>query len=55
MNELERKKLELELKKVDCAKEEMELKVLERLAEIDRLKDNIITQEKRINEIEEIL
>lgn len=55
MNEIERKKLQLELKKVDCGKDELELRVFERLAEIERLKESIAVSEKRIEEIKLLL
>ena len=50
---LEVKKKELELSKVSCAKEEMEFKILEREADIARLKQNIENQDRRIAEIKE--
>lgn len=50
---LEVKKKELELSKVDCAKQEMEFKILEREADIARLRENIENQNRRINEIKE--
>jgi hypothetical protein len=49
---LERKKKELELSKVKCGRQEMEFKILERLEEIERLKDNLKIQDKRISELE---
>ena len=48
---LEKKKLEI--KKVETAMLEMEYKVLERLADIERLRENINNQENRIQAIEE--
>ena len=48
---LEIKKKELELMKVDCAKTEMELRIFEAEENIQRLKDNIENQNKRITEL----
>ena len=52
---LEKKKKELELAKVECAKQEMELKICESEENIKRLQDTIEIQDKRILEIKEIL
>lgn len=49
--ELERKKLEL--KRVEVAKADMEFTILERMADIERLKKNIQNQETRMKEIQE--
>ena len=49
---LEKKKKELELSKVKCAKQEMELKILERLEDIQRIEDNIKIQDNKIMELE---
>lgn len=46
-------KKETERHKVLGAKMEMELKILEREQDIARLKENIINQEKRIQELDE--
>jgi len=51
--ELERKKLEI--KKVTMAKCEMEFKILERQADIERLKLEMENQDKRVLELEEII
>jgi chromosome segregation ATPase len=51
MDPLEVKRLKLELKRVDTAKEEMEFRIEERLAEISRLKDNIKIQEAKMAEL----
>jgi peptidoglycan hydrolase CwlO-like protein len=48
---LEKKKLEI--KKVETAMLEMEYKVLERLADIERLKENINNQQKTIDRLKE--
>lgn len=48
---LERKKKELEISKVKCAMQEMELKIFERQEEIKRLEDNMLNQQKRIDEL----
>jgi hypothetical protein len=55
MNELEAKKKAVELMRVEAAKGEMELQIIERLHEIERLKKNIEIQDKRINEIKTTL
>jgi hypothetical protein len=52
MSNLEAAKKRLELNKVKCAKEEMEVRVLEREAEIDRLKKSIAVQDEKILELE---
>lgn len=52
MNIEKRRKL-LEKQKVSTAKMEMELKIEERLADIERLKDNIDIQDKRIAELDD--
>jgi len=51
--ELGRKKLEL--KRVIMAKEELEFAILEREADILRIKSNIENQEKKISEIQKEL
>jgi archaellum component FlaC len=48
---LDIKRKEAEYRRVDAAKFELELKVMEREEEIIRVKDNIKTQEKRLEEI----
>lgn len=52
---LEVKRIKMELKKVDAAKEEMEFRIEERLGEIQRLKEQISNQEKRLAELGETL
>ena len=47
--DLERKKLELV--KVEAAKYELEFKIKERMADIQRIKENILIQDKKINEL----
>ena len=49
--DLEKKKKELEIKRVLLARDEMEFKIAEREADIMRLKDNIEIQNKRIEEL----
>lgn len=44
--DLERKKKQLELARVQLARQEMELKIFEREAEIARLKEHIKVQEE---------
>jgi len=51
MSPLELKKLQVELKWVDDAKEEMELRIHERLDEIKLLEDNIKIQVAKIEEL----
>ena len=51
--ELERKKLEV--KKVIMAKSEMEFRILERQADIERLKEEIVKQDKRVLELNDII
>lgn len=55
MNELEKKKKQLELARVSLAKQELELKIEERLDEIQRLRDAIVLQDKKINELSQEL
>lgn len=52
MNKLEEAKKKLEINKVRCAKEEMEVRILEREAEIERLKMNIEVQNEKLKELE---
>ena len=51
MIDLEKENKKLEMKRVTLAKEEMEFKILERMAEIDRLKMNNEIQNKRAEEL----
>lgn len=55
MNELEKKRKEVELLRVEAARAEMELQIEEKLAEIDRIKKNILVQEQKIKEIKTVL
>jgi peptidoglycan hydrolase CwlO-like protein len=48
---LDVKRKEAELKRVDAAKFELELKIMERQEEIQRIQDNIAIQDKRIQEL----
>ena len=48
---LERKKMELELRKVETAKMEMEVRIYEREEDIKRLQDNILIQDIKIEEL----
>lgn len=48
---LERAKKELEIKKVQVAKDEMEFKILERMEDIKRLKENMENQSNRIEQL----
>jgi hypothetical protein len=51
--QLEIKKMEVELIRVKAARMEMEFKVMERLDDIERLKDQIKIQEAREDELKE--
>ena len=53
MTNLEKAKLSLELNKVICAKEEMEVRIMERQEEIERLQENIMKQNEKILELEQ--
>lgn len=55
MSPLDRKKIELELAQVTVGKQAMELKIMEREEEIERIRDNIKIQEKREAELQEKL
>lgn len=55
MTPLERKKIEVELLKVNASKEEMFLRILETEEQIDRLRVNIEIQEKKEIELKEKL
>lgn len=48
---LDLKKTKLDLLKCQTAKAELEYKIEERLADIDRMKDHIKLQEKRMEEL----
>jgi hypothetical protein len=48
---LELKKKKVELMKVECAKAEMDMKIMESEENIQRLKDNMNTQDLRIETI----
>jgi hypothetical protein len=52
MSPLDIKKLQVELKRVDAAKEEMEQRIMERMEEVQRLEDNIKIQQAKIEEIQ---
>jgi len=52
---IELKRKELELRRVEMARAEMEFHILEREADIARLRANIENQDKRIAEIKEEL
>jgi hypothetical protein len=55
MNPIEIKRLLVEYKKVDAAKSEMELKIEERLSEVERIKENIKVQDARLEELKVLL
>lgn len=52
---IDRKRKELELKRVELAKEELEFKIVEREEDIRRLQENIKIQEEKIVQIKEEL
>ena len=52
---IETKKLQVELMRVSAARGEYELKILEALENIERIKKNIEVQNSRIEEIKQIL
>lgn len=52
MSPLDKKKLEVELSQVKAGRESMELKIMEREDEIERIKGQIQVQDTRIQEIE---
>jgi hypothetical protein len=55
MADLETKRSKLELMRVQTAKAELEFKIEERLEEIGRLKEAIIKQDARAEELKKIL
>jgi predicted RNase H-like nuclease (RuvC/YqgF family) len=50
---LELKKKKLERMKVECAKAEMEMRIYEAEENIERLKTNMVNQDKRLAELDE--
>lgn len=52
MTPLERKKIEVELLRVNASKEEMNLRILESEDQISRLRDNIKIQEVKEQELQ---
>lgn len=55
MQSLDRKKIQVELLRVSAAKAELELRIEERLEEIDRLKEHIQISEVREKELKDKL
>jgi uncharacterized coiled-coil protein SlyX len=55
MNNLNEMKIKLEMQKVATIKAEMEYKIAERMRDIDRLNNNIIIQDKRVEELKKEL
>ena len=51
LSNLEKSRKKLELSRVKYALEEMEFKILEREADIERIKDNIKIQTEKIEEL----
>ena len=52
---LEHERKKMELKRVELARDEMQFKILQRKADIDRLANDIKVQNNRINELKEAL
>lgn len=55
MTELDKKRLSVELLRVTAAKEELNLRILEREDEVNRIKEMIVAQELKEEEIKEKL
>lgn len=55
MDSMERKKLEVQLKRIDATKAELDLKIDERKEDIKRIEEHIELQNKLENEIKEKL
>lgn len=55
MSDLEKKKKQLELARVSLAKQELELKIEEKMEEIKRLQDAILIQDKKIEDLNQDL
>lgn len=55
MSPLERKKIEVELSQVESGKASMELKIMEREEEIERIKSQIEIQDARAEELKKQL
>lgn len=51
MDPLEIKRVKADLLRTQAAKAELEVKIEERLADIERIKDHIVLQEKREKEL----
>ena len=51
MSPIEQKRLQVEYKQVNAAREQMEYKILEYQENIDRLEDNIVIQKAREEEL----
>ena len=51
MSDLERKRKELELMRVELGKQELEFKIEERLDDVKRLREHIVTQDKTIEKL----
>jgi hypothetical protein len=52
---LEMKKLEVEIMKVSAAREEQTMRIMEKEFEIERIRENIVLQEKHIEKIKKDL
>ena len=52
---LEHERKKMELKRVELARDEMQFKILQRKADIDRLANDVKVQNNRINELKELL
>lgn len=51
MTELEKQKTKLNIKKAETAKLELEYKILERMEDIQRMREHIQLQDQRIDEL----
>lgn len=54
-DDLKKAKKQLELKRVKLGLEEQKFKILERKADIERIEENMVIQQERINTLEEEL
>lgn len=54
-NKLETMKVQVAIKKVEAAKAELEMKILERLEDIERMKEHIDIQDEKLKELKQEL
>jgi len=55
MNDLEKKKLEVQLKRIDATIAELELKIDERKEDIKRIEEHIVLQKEQEKEVKQKL